>query len=409
MSNFNPVGLFVSEVALDQVFIEDSLAEAILRLTPNGDAQIYAMTGDFRSKTAKNVLHGYTQKRRLFPSLTVDDATDLNATDTVLVVDSSVGAVPGLVYQVPATGELIRVTAVDSATQVTIQRGVGRIAAGNILDDAVLFGIGTSYERASPRPTERSIAPVFVPNYTVIVRNAWAMSDTDKEIMTQNGWENVAESKMDAMGLHAQEIEGHIIWGQPKAPTADPAGGNRLRSMTQGVLDAIAQYAPGNVTQLGATTTYEQLQAAVEGAFVWDSDMTSRGMRVGFCDNQAMKVIQEIARLEPANHQMLKPRDNNLGMTWTQYITYIGTVNLKIHPMLNGVAVPNGLMVLVDLPALSLAYLGDRNGKREEYFNQGTQSDAGRDAIGGSITTEFATEIRNPDGCAHIYNFTAGA
>lgn len=410
MANFNPAGLFVTEVALNEVFVRDSLAENILRLDPNGDAQIYAMTGDFKSKKAYNVLHGYTQKKRLFPSVVVDDATDLNSTDTALVVDDVNGVVPGMVFQVPATGELIRVTAIVSATALTIQRGIGRIAAGVILDNAVLFGIGTAYERASARPTEMSIAPVFVPNYTVIVRNAWAMSDTDAEIMTINGWNNLAENKLDAAMLHAQYIEGWIIWGQPKIPTADAGAGNRLRSATQGVIDAVKQYADAsNTTQLGSTTTYEQLETALEPMFTFNSELGSRGVRAGFCGNNAFKVIQHIGRKQTANQQILNEMTNNLGMRWHKVIIGIGVVNLMIHPMLNGVPGHSNTMIVVDLPAMSLAYLGDRNAKREEYTAEGRNTDAGRDAIGGSITTEFATEIRNPDGCGYLTNFTAGA
>ena len=405
MTDFNPLGLFVTETALPAQLREDSLPDTILRLMPNGTAQIYALMGEFGNVKAKQVEHGYTTKTMRFPDLVVDDADNLNSTDTTLVVDDTDGAVEGMVYQVPATGELIRIASITNATTVVIQRGVGRIAAGNILNNAVLFGIGVSLPRASDRPKARSIPPVYVPNYTVIVRTAWALSGTDKATVTKFGWENVAESRKDAMMIHSQECEAHIIWGQPKAPTADPVTGT-LKSSTQGIIDAIKQYAAANSTAAGGTTTYAQMVAAVEDAFQQQSDVSSQGLRVAFMDNQAMKVFNDLGRLY-GEIQMTMKKNAWIGMRWTEFVFYLGDIMLKIHPLMNGVASPAGECIILDLPTIRLAFMEGRNGLREEFDIKGNHT--GKDAVGGSITTEFATEVRSPGTCAHISGLTAAA
>lgn len=408
MPNFNPLGLFQTEF-LPDTLRTDSFADTILRLAPNGNSPIFGLTGEFNRATALSPEHGYHQKRMPFEDLTIDEASDYVAGDTTLVVDDVDGCVPGMVYQVPSTREQIRVLTVASATSVTVARGVGRVAAGAILDNEVLFAIGTSYERASQRPSARSIPPIYRPNYTVIVRNAWALSDTDRATMTEDGWNNVGENRQDGMLLHAKDIEGWIIFGQPKAPTASPNG--PLQSQTQGIEDSIYQYAPAaNVTVAGSTTTYEQLRTAVTPAFELDSDMTGRGQRVAFLDSLGMQVIHDIGRLYGEIQMMLG--SNTFGMNFTKFVTHKGTIMLKEHPLFNGMVgagLPNGKMLVVDILSIRLAYMKGRDLVMDEFDNKKQHTNNGIDAIGGSLITEFAVEPRNPDGCCIMEGLTAAA
>jgi hypothetical protein len=58
----------------------------------------------------------------------------------------------------------------------------------------------------------------------------------------------------------------------------------------------------------------------------------------------------------------------------------------------------------VDLSTFNVAYLGDRKTKSEEF-----KGEEGQDSVGGSLTTEMTTVIKNPPANAIIYNLTAGA
>ena len=46
------------------------------------------------------------------------------------------------------------------------------------------------------------------------------------------------------MELHSTDIEGHMFWGQPSAPATDATDGTPIHA-TQGIIDAIYQYASG--------------------------------------------------------------------------------------------------------------------------------------------------------------------
>jgi hypothetical protein len=73
------------------------------------------------------------------------------------------------------------------------------------------------------------------------------------------------------------------------------------------------------------------------------------------------------------------------------------------HPLFNANAAWSKMAVAVDLSSFKLAYLADRKTKAEEDFD-----DNGIDAVGGSLTTELTTVIKNPPANAIIYNLTSG-
>jgi hypothetical protein len=56
-----------------------------------------------------------------------------------------------------------------------------------------------------------------------------------------------------------------------------------------------------------------------------------------------------------------------------------------------------------------LAYLGDRKTQNKEFNQDADANDNGIDAVGGTLTTELTTVIKNPPANAVIYNLTAGA
>jgi len=380
-----------------------SFAETILKLWPNGSAPIFALTGEAGKTKAIATSHGYFTKTMQFASVTVDDASDLVAGDTTLVVDSTVGIIANMVLQVPATRENVRVVSVDSATQLTIARSFGRVAAGAILDNAILFAVGNVQDEAQTRPASRNITAVYVPNYTSIVRNAWAISNSARASLAEAGYNNVAETKSDCMELHSIDMESQILFGQAEAPSGTPPA-----HATQGLIDSIYEHAAANVSTAGATTTYAQLVTAVEGAFTNQTSLGNGKERTAFCDATAMKVLTDIGKAY--GQVTIDQKETTFGMMFTEFKFYKGVIRLLEHPLLNGLtrSAP-GLMIVADLPANKLAYMEGRDVKSETYDGSADGSNSGIDAQGGSLLSEFATEFKNPLGCAIFNGLTAAA
>lgn len=379
-----------------------SFAGQILRLFPNGSAPMFAMTSQSGKSKAKSATHGYFSKTMSFLVITL--AAQTLAADGTIDIPATSGIVKGMVFYNPTTRENVRVTADagSGATVMTVTRAFGRVAAANMEIGHKLIQVGTAYEEGSNRPTARRLTTVYVPNYTQIFRNAWALTDTARASMAEQGYSNIAEDKKDCTLFHSVDIESAIIWGQPKMDTS----GTTPIHATQGVIDAMEQYAPANTNAAAATTTYEQLVALMEPAFTYSTDMSNPKERVLFGDSTAIKVINDVGRA--SGQVQITQNETSFGMHFTKFKFYKGTINLIEHPLLNGLS-QAGMALIMDMPALKLAYLEGRDTKPEEYNTGGKIVENGVDAVGGSLTTECAVELINPFACALVTGLTAAA
>ena len=202
MAVLNPTGIFNQGYNPDTL-VPDSFVGFIIQELPGGAHPLFAMSAYF-SKPDRPVVqaeHGYHMEQFVFSSMTVNGAKV--AGDTTLTVVSTAGIVPGMTFQVPATREIIRVLTVPGATTVTVARSFGRIAAGAIADAAVLFCVGNAQSEESTRPTARSFRSTYIPNYTSIFRNAWAVSNTAAaSAIALNMYNNVAKNKEQCAQFH---------------------------------------------------------------------------------------------------------------------------------------------------------------------------------------------------------------
>jgi len=382
-----------------------SFASHILRLFPNGSAPIFALTSQTGRSLAKSSTHGYFSKTLLFSSVVINQAgspAGYSSSATVFVVVSSAGMLANMVLYNPTTQENMRVSSVDSATQITVTRGFGRVAAAAIANGATLVVIGTAFAEGSSRPTARGLTTVYVPNYTQIFRDAWAVTDTARASYVEMGFSNIAESRRDCMLLHSVGIESALIFGQPKM---DTSGSTPLHA-TQGIVDAVEQYAPSNTNTAATTTSFDQWVTLCEPAFQYSADIGDPKSRTLFGGSTAIRVINDIAR--KSGQVFIQDGQTTFGLHFTKFVFYKGTIYMIEHPILNGIPSMAGLALILDMPALKLAYMEGRDTRPEEFGGTGNNNANGVDADGGSLTTELAVELINPNGCAVIYGLQSG-
>ena len=379
-----------------------SFAGTILRLFPNGSAPLFALTSQAGKSKAKASTHGYFSKTLTFVKTTASAADAAGVTN--LSVASSAGMTVSMVLMNTRTRENYRVTAIPDATHVTVTRAFGRVvAAANIIGDNLIC-VGTAFMEGSDRPIARQLSTVYIPNYTQIFRNAWGLTDTARASLAEMGYSNIAESRKDCSMFHSIDAESAILFGQPKMDTS----GSQPLHATQGIIDAIYQYAPSNVNAAGATTNYDQLVALVEEAWTYSTDASNPKMRAGFCDSTAMKVMHQIARL--SGQVEIMQSETSFGMQFTKFKFYKGEINLIEHPLMNALqTAATGTLLVMDLPALKLAYMDGRDTIAEEYNINGKVIPNGTDGVGGSLTSEFAVELINPYSCVYVTGLTAGA
>ena len=376
-----------------------SFASTLLRLFPNGSAPMFALSSQTGKSKAKSSTHGYFSKTMSFIA-TTSTAGDLVGA-LLLTVGSTVGMTVGMILHNLRTRENMLISAVNSPTTITVTRGFGRIPAAALLAADRLVQVGTAFAEGSTRPSARQLATAYIPNFTQIFRNAWALTDTARASLSEAGYSNIQESRKDCSMFHSTDIEGAIIWGQPSMNTA---GATPIHS-TQGVMDAMMQYAPANVNLAGATTTYKQLVALLTPAFQFSTDMSNSRTRVLFGDSHAIAVINDIGRA--SGQVYITQNENSFGMNFTNFKFYKGEVKIIEHPLMNGMGLV-GTALVMDMPALKMAYMDGRDTKPEEYGGNGQSVELGTDGVGGSLTTEVAVELINPYSCAMIEGLTAG-
>lgn len=381
-----------------------SFAGVMLRLFPNGTFPLWGLLSQQPRSIAKSSTHAYFSKTMSFGSVQINAGAGYANNILVFVVDSTAGILPSMVLYLPRTRENFRVISVDSAVQITVSRAFGRVAAAALVDNDVLLVIGSAFAEGSARPEARGMVSVYVPNYTQIFRNAWALTDTARASLAEQGFSNIQETRKDCSLLHSTECESAIFFGQPKMDTT----GTQPVHATQGIIDATDQYAPANTNTAGATTTYAQLVALLEPAYLYSSDMGNTKSRVAFLGATANRILNNLGLLFP--QQITVSQDTtSFGMQYTNFRFYKGSIGLVEHALFNAWPALSNLMVVVDLASVKLAFMAGRDTKAEDYGGDGRNNANGVDAVGGSLTSEFAVEVVNPYANAVIFDLTAAA
>lgn len=383
-----------------------SFAAQILRRYPNGSAPMFALTSGAPKSKALASTHGYFSKTLTFISF-LTTATQLAGDTNFAAIPSTPGIVIGMLLWNARTFEVVRVTAVTSNTNITVTRAFGRVVAAAVNVGDRWVQSGTAFEEGSNRPTARRLDTQYVPNYTQIFRNAWALTDTARASYTEMaGISNIAENKGDCAMFHSVDIESAMIFSQPKM---DTTGATPIHA-TQGIFDAMRQYASTNVNAAAGTTNFDQLVALVEPAFQYNTNLGNAKNRVAFCDAVAMRVLNAVGR--KSGQVQMTTMQSEFGMSYTNFAFYKGTIDLIEHPLLNGLS-QTGTMLVMDMPALKLAYMEGRDTVPETYGIGNTgggkdNGDNGIDAQGGSLLSELAVELVNPLSCALITGLTSG-
>jgi hypothetical protein len=381
-----------------------SFAQAITRLMPNGTAPLFGLTALLKDETASNIEHGYFSKTMIFPALKINNGGGYTSGDTTFTVDSYTNIVPGDLVRVDRTGEVIMVSTTPSATSVTVVRGVGTVAAAALLDNDDLFTIGNAFEEGSVRPSAVAILADRYVNNTQIFRNSWAVTKTAAAIPQIAGAGYISESKQDCAALHAMAIEKALFFGQKFMGTKN---GQPLHTM-EGIIARVTAAASGNITTLGATTNWTQLEAALDKTLETVTDPKGGNIRTMFVGGTARRVIHNIARLN-ATYQ-ISTAETSWGLQLDMVRTPRGTFEMIEHPLFNAYGSASTwakMAVVADLNAFSLAYL--RKTSDAGYNASGALVDNGVDAEGGTLTTELTCTIKNPAAFGILYNFTAAA
>lgn len=381
-----------------------SFAQTITRLMPNGMATLFGLSGLLKSENAINIEHGFYSKALLFPSATLTAAV-ADGVATTFTAASTANLLPNMILRAQSTGENVLVLTVPTPTTFTVQRGLGTVAAAAIGNGTSLYKVGTAFEEASIRPTAMSITPVRITNWTQIFRNTWMVSGTAAAIPVIAGESVTAENKQDCVQFHSTDIETMLFFGQKSTGTKN---GQPFRTADGliSIVGNLAYYPAGtaspNIYTAAATTNWTQLENMLDPVFNQTTDHSSGNERTIFCGATAMRVFNQIGRLNGTYELM--DGQTSWGLQFRTLKTTRGVFKIVEHPLFNTTPEWSKLAVVVDLPTFTTAYLGDRKTKHTPLA-----TDTNLDAEGGTLLTEMTTVVKNPPANAVIWGLTAGA
>jgi len=401
-------GLFTTS-NLTTDLAKKSFAGMITRLMPNGSATLFGLTSMLQTETAVQVEHGFFSKTMLFPQFQVTAAGQADV-DIVFDVVSTANLLPGMIMRVDSTGENIIVNQVLNATQIAVTRAVGTVVAAAIGANVYAYQVGNAFEEASLRPNALNINPVRITNLTQIFRNTWAISDTIRQTMMIAGDTNVMESRQDCAAFHAADIEKMLIFGQKSQGVRN---GQPFRT-ADGLINIVQNltYYPSYMSAVnsftaGATTNFTQLEGFLDPVFNQATDPKVANERILIVGGTARRVLNGIGRLN-GTYQMMDGQ-TSWGLQFSTFKTSRGTFRLIEHPLFNSNTSWQKLAIAVDLSTFRVAYLGDRKTQNKEFNMDGDVSDNGIDAVGGTLTTEITTVVKNPPANSVVFNLTAPA
>lgn len=396
------VGVFNTAV-IPQDLAKKSFSAMITRLMPNGSAPLFGLTALLKEEMAYQIEHGFYSKTMLFPQMTL--AANATNADAVLTVVTTTNILPGMIMRADSSNENMLVTGVISPTQVAVQRSVGNVTPAAITSGVNLWMVGNAYEESSLRPASLIIIPERVTNLTQIFRNTWAVSETTRATMLIAGDTAVAESRQDCAAFHAVDIEKAFFFGQRYFGSRN----NQPFHTMDGVISSITQKVPGNISTLGGTTSYSQLEAALDPCFNQVTDPKSIGERLMFVGGFARRVLHQIFRLNGT--YFIEDGQTSWGLQFDSFKIPRGRFNIIEHPLFNAYGQSSTwakMGIALDLSTFNSAYMQGRKTSNKEFNMDGATVDNGVDAVGGTLTSELTCLVKNPAADAVLYNFTAG-
>lgn len=386
---------------------KESFAANMFQVDPNGQAQIFGLSGLAKSRSITSIEHGWWTKKSKFPQINV--ATGVAAGATVIEITAVITntddnldfIVPNTVLRLQkVTGtsitiEHLYVSAIDrGASTITVIRGFGGTTPMAVAANDKLVAIGNAHGQGSEAPMPVSILPTRYVNQTQIFRNAWGNSRTLASIAMKVGDGASATNKADAMFFHGAAIEETLLFGR-KGITTD-SDGQPLTTMA-GIEQVLTDLAPNNLHVADtAGTNFDTLEGYLDGLMDFKLNGAGKSVHNMYVGKTALATINGIGKLE-GNYQLVQS-ENSFGQRFSTFQTTRGTFNLVEHPLLNTNREWAKMAIVVDTASLDVMYL-------DKTFHKEIEQ-TGRDAEAGVFTTELTMEMTNPLSNGIIYNLT---
>lgn len=314
---------------------------------------------------------------------------------TALVVDHARYFSVGDIVNAVRTGEKIRVTAVDTATNtLTVVRGVGGTAAAALVDNDDLQIIGNAYAEGSPLGLEKSHIEDYLFNYVQIFRHPFGVTGTQDATVGYLGKDR-PRLRADKAIEHKIDLERSALFGERAIDTTST---NNPRRYTGGAMYFLTQ----NIKDAGGTLTAPEIWTWLQD--VYQHLGAGGDSRVLFASPTIITVMDQLALTTGNVSVQMAPTDRTFGLSVKQWNTSHGTFNIVKHRLLEnglGGAGYGGHGLLLDLSAWYYRHLPGR----DTQLRTDVQT-PGDDAWTDEYLTECGWQVTLPETQGILKNVT---
>ena len=310
----------------------------------------------------------------------INNSGGYGPSDTSLVVSDSTPVRVGSVLKVVATGEQLLVTANNTSTNtITVKRGWGTTAAGNIANSAVLMVIGDANREGASLPEPITREPVERVNYTQIFREPVILTETAAATDLYPEENDMKTKRLMALEVHKRKIERAFLFGEPKEDTSTYSTHIRATG-------GITYFVTTNVVDAGGTLTETEFEGFIADAF------TKGERKMGFLSPLVASAVAYWAK----NKLQVAPEEKTYGIGVVDYVTPHGTLKYTVEKMLAENSVWNGYSFILDLDKIGYRYLAGNGINRDTRLRPNRQA-SGDDLIAEEYLTECGLFLANED------------
>lgn len=318
---------------------------------------------------------------------TAINSTTMTAGTTTLTVDDTSHLVPGHILKaVMATSEIMRVTAVPSATTVTVARGIGTVAAQTLPDNTPLVVVGRSSEEFSDLPVLKGVQVRDRFGYTQIFRHPFGVSRTLQKSALWGGSKR-EDLRKEATIEWKKQVEHAFKFSQASENLSGGPNGNPIRT-TGSIYDYVGREA-GRITSVTTTLTKAIWLTFARALFRYGSQR-----KVVFC---APLIIDALSYWKD-NGLRFTSSEEFYGVRVAEFETGHGSmiivrdVTLENSPVGTTTAGFGGMAMGVDIEDVAYRYLNDS----DMALYENVIAD-GKDGWRDEILGECGLELNHPE------------
>lgn len=306
----------------------------------------------------------------------VNNASGYAAAAVSLIVDNPTYHYVGEILEVPRTGEIARVTAVDTTTStLTVVRGVGSTSAAALVDNDDIFIRGSAFPEGSSGATPLNHQETIPFNYTQIFKKAVSASRTQQQTKSYFGNDRMRQRKEMAKEFK-RDLERAFLFGERNIDTTNTSA---PISYTGGVF----YWATSNSKAAGGTLTEPEIWDWCEDLFTYTGASDTRTL---FASAVIVSVVDLLAGARLITHV----GDDTYGIKIKQWVTSHGELLIVKHrEFTNGAGGQGyaGTGVALEMSALKYRHMQDM---KLETDVQDNDEDAWRDQYIAEVGLEFA-------------------